>query len=175
MNGKNNKIRAKVIRETFHDTSKIERPVSAEELNFDENITHDGDIFMTEDGEFIDLELQKKDFDEDELLRYVELAEDIYEKHHKKVSVYVICPDNIDVYVREFDIKSDADFTIKLAKIEENTAEIILNMIKRKIMNREMLDEDDLNALEMLPAICEKEKKHYYRLEVFKIKNRFLY
>lgn len=174
MNGKYFNIRAKVIRETFDDKRRLKCACRADELHLDENIHQEGDIFITEDGEFIDLEFQEKDFDETELLKYVELAEAIYEKHNRKVSIYVICPGNIDVYVREFPIKSHADFTIKLAKIEENSAEVILNMLKRKIMNREILDEDDLKALEMLPEICEKRERHHYMLEVFKIKNRFL-
>lgn len=175
MNKKYNKLKTEFIRETFKDKRKIRCGISAKELQIDESIHQGGDIFITEDGEFIDLEFQERDFDEEELANYVELAEDIYDKHHKPVSIYIICPDNIDVCVREFTIKSEADFTIKLAKVEDNRAEDILNRIKCKMRNREMLDEKDLHDLEILPLICKKNEKKYYRVEVFKIMNRILY
>ena len=76
-----------------------------------------------------------KDFDENELVKYVEFAENLFEKHHKSVSIYIICPDDINVCVRECEIKSEAFFTIKLAKVNENPARIILSMIKQKIEN----------------------------------------
>ena len=175
MNRRYNKISAKIIREKFNDKRKIECPVSAEELQIDKDVHPGGDIFKTEDGDFIDLELQESDFDEEELVKYVELAEDIYEKHHKAVSIYIICPDNIDVRVREFTIKSEAEFTIKLAKVEENPAEDILNHIKSKIMKGEILNEDDIDALENSPMIYKRKERHDHRVEVFKILNRILH
>ncbi|MBQ2831059.1 hypothetical protein [Methanobrevibacter sp.] len=144
-------------------------------MQLDENVYQGGDIFKTKDDEFIVLELQMKDFDEDELVKYVEFAESLYEKQHQPVSIYIICPGDINIYVREFEIKSEACFTIKLAKIDEDPAAIILKMIKHKLRNNEVLDEDDYHALEMIPVICEKEKRNYYRREAFKIINRLHY
>lgn len=175
MNSKNNKIRAKIIRERFNDKRRIEGPVSAEELQIDDDVHQGGDIYRTKDGDFIDLEFQEKDFDVEELVKYVELAEDIYEKHHRKVSIYIICPDNINVCVREFPIKSEADFTIKLAKIEEHPAEYILKDVKRKIRNMEMLDENDIDELENSPMMYGRKERHDHRIEVFKIMNKIIY
>ena len=161
MNKKDYEVRTKIIRETFNDSRRINCSVSADELQIDEYVHKGGDIFKTEEGDFIDLEFQMKDFDECELVKYVEFAENLFEKHQKHVSIYIICPDDINVCVKECEIKSEASFTIKLAKVNENPAKIILNMIKQKIKNNEMLDSEDLHALSMLPVICKKEERNY--------------
>ena len=165
-----NKIR--IINEIFDNEKKIKCNIPIAELQLDENIRQEGDFFLTEDGEFVDLEFLFEDFMEEEL---VELAESLYEKYGRTISIYVVCPENVNVYVREFDIPSDSNFTIKIAKSKNDPCKTILNGIKHKIKNCETLSKDDLNALDMLPRICRKEEKHYYMLECFKIKNRIIY
>ena len=174
MNRKNNKLKAKFIRETFNDERKIKCPVTAEELRIDEDIYHSGDLFKTENGDFIDLEFQEKDFDEEELVKYVELAEDIYEKHQKNVSIYIICPDDINVCVREITIKSEADFTIKIAKVDKNPAEEYINMIKNKIRDGKMINQEEIDMLEMTPLMYNRKERHAIRVEIFKIMNRLI-
>lgn len=73
-------IRTKVIEKTFNDNRKIKYPTPEHLRAVDDGIYPGGDIFTTEDGELIDLEFQMTDFDEDELVKYVELAEALYEK-----------------------------------------------------------------------------------------------
>lgn len=175
MNKKDFNIRAKVIKETFNDKRKITSSIKAEELKIDEDIHQGGDIFITSDGEIIDLEFQMVDFTEDELVKYAEFAENLYEQSGKEVSIYLICPNDVNVCVRECEIKSDATFTIKLACIQEDPCEIILNGIKAKLNSNEMLDGDDLHALSMLQVMCKKEDRNYYRREYFKIINRLQY
>ena len=167
------KIRTKIIRETFNDKRKIICPTPEEDRKVDEHIHPGGDIFTTEDGELIDLEFQMEDFTVEELVKYVELAEELYEKHKKQVAIYIICPDNVDVLVKECEIKSKADFIIKLARIQENPAEIVLKIIKDKL-DKGTFDLDDLNALMLLPTICKKEDAHYFRVESLKIINEIL-
>ena len=168
------KIRTKIIEETFNDKRKIKCVTPEEDRKVSENVHEGGDIFTTENGELIDLEFQMEDFTVDELVKYVELAEELYEKHQKQVAIYIICPDTVDVLVKECEIKSEADFVIKLARIEENPAEIILKIIKDKLKNG-IFDIDDLEALTMLPLICKKEDRNHYRKECFKIINSFMY
>ena len=57
----------------------------------------------------IDLEFQMTDFDENELVKYVEFAEALYEKHRKHIHIYIICPNNIYVCVKECKIVSEAE------------------------------------------------------------------
>lgn len=147
MNQNDLNIRKNVIKKTFHDNRTIVSSANIEELNIAEGIHQGGDIFITSDGELIDLEFQLQDFTEDELNKYVDLAEELYDKYGSKVSVYIICPKDINVCVRESEIKSNADFTIKLACIAEDPTEIILNGIEAKIKANEVLDVDDLFAL----------------------------
>lgn len=175
MNKEDFKIRANVIRETFDDYRQIVSSISAEELKIDKYIHQGGDFFITSSGDIIDLEFQEDDFTEDELVKYIELAEHLYEQYNKEVSIYILCPNNINVCVKECEIQSEASFTIKLARIHEDPCEIILNAIKAKIKANEMLDGDDLHILASLPVKCKKEKRNYYRREYLKIINRLQY
>ncbi len=169
------KIRTKIIKETFNDSRRIKCITPEKDRKLDDNIYPGGDLFTTEDGEFIDLEFQMKDFNESELVKYVEFAEALYKKHQKQVSIYLLCPDTVNVLVRECEIKSEAEFTIKLACIQENPAHIILDIIKNKINSGELLDGDDLHALSMLPIMCKEEDRNYFRKEYFKIINKLHY
>ena len=168
-------LKTRTIQETFNDTRKIKCITPKHEIMIDEDVHQGGDIFTTEDGELIDFEIQLKDFDEEELVKYVEFAEELYEKTHKHISVYLMCPKNINVSVREFEIKSRADFTIRLACIGYDLCHMTLNHIKQKIQCGELLDCDDLEILKELPVRCDKEDRNYFRLECFKIINRIPY
>lgn len=172
MNKKEFDLRKKVIQKTFNDDRKIKYPTPQHLRAVDGGIYPGGDIFTTEDGDLIDLEFQITDFDEDELVKYVELAEALYEKNHCHISIYIICPNRTNVCVKECEIMSHAEFTIKLACVEEDPCKIILNAIKAKVKNHELLDGDDLHALSMLQVMCRKEDRNYYRREYFKIINK---
>lgn len=171
MNEKDFKIRTSIIKETFNNQKSIKCHIPTEELELDENIRQEGDFFLAEDGEIIDLEFQLTDFTEEELAKYVELAESLYEKYGNEVSIYVICPKNIKVHVREFDIPSYADFTIRLSCVNMDMCKVILNGINDKIKNNEIITEEDLMALGRLPSMCEKEEKFFYLLQYLKVAN----
>ena len=172
MNRQNISKKTRMIREIFHDNRKIAYEIPTEQIKINENNYQGGELFKTEDDEFINLDIQTTDFDEKEITKYIEFAEALYEKHHKHVSIYIICPKNINITVKECEILSEASFTIKLAKIDEDMCETILNMIKSKVMNGEEISEDDIFLLARLPLKCEKEKRNYYREEYFKIINK---
>ena len=167
--------KARIIKETFNDPREIKCYLPIQNLRLDDNIHQEGELFITEDYEIIDLEFQFEDFTEEELVKYVELAEALYEKNNKKISIYVICPNSINIYVREFEIKSEADFTIKLAAIEENLSQIALDIIKSKLANGGILDLEDIEMLKIIPLSCKKEERNYFRKECFKIINKFSY
>lgn len=173
MNKKEFNTRTNIIRETFSDSRKIVASVTAEELGINDEIHQEGDFFITSEGKIIDLEFQSEDFTEYELVKYIELAEHLYEKYGKEVSIYIICPKEINVYVKEEEILSEADFTIKLACSQVDSCEVILNAIKNKIRNKEILDEEDWCNLRHLQIMCEKSKRNYYRLEYLKIRNKY--
>lgn len=168
-------VMTKIIKETFKDDRAIKCPTPEDVRKLDDNVHPGGDIFTTEDGEFIDFELQLRDFDEEELTKYIEFAENLYEKHGKRVSVYILCPKNVEVSVRECTIKSESDFVIKLACSQDTPCHIILNGIKSKLKNEGNLDVEDLYALAHLPVWCDKEDRNYFRLEYLKIINRHFY
>lgn len=171
MDKKDFDLKTELIKNTFEDERPIKCVTPKEIRQLDENVHQGGDIFTTEEGEFIDLEFQLVDFDEEELTKYIEFAENLYEKHQKKVSVYILCPKNISVNVRECPLKSDADFTIKLACSQDDICHLILNRIKNKLKNEIALDCDDINAVEMLPVMCNRYDRNYFRVESIKILN----
>ena len=109
------------------------------------------------------------DFDAEELSKRVEIAESIYELYKKPVMITVLCPKDVDVLVKECPIKSEADFTIKLSTLAEDTCTNILNFIKNKTENYEKLSAKDLEVLSMLPMMCKKEERHYYRIQYLNI------
>ena len=173
MNENDFNLRTKIIKETFNDEREIKCRTPKHLRELDENVHQGGDIFTTEDGEFIDLEFQLEDFDEVELTKYVEFAENLYEKNQKHVSVYILCPKDINVSVKECPIKSEADFTIKLACNQDDLCHMILKAIKNKIRNNEILTGEDFNILANLPVKCAKKDRNYFRVEYFKIINRY--
>ena len=127
----------------------------------------DGDVFKTDDGEVIYLELILNDFTVDELVRITNIAEKLYSKYDSRCYCYVLCMGQVTV--NEMPIPSEAEFTIKLAKSEASPCDVILNRIKYKIRNNELLDEEDIQALHMLPHICPPSEKDDYRKLVFSI------
>lgn len=175
MNEQDFMTKARIIKETFNDNRTIKCYLPIQNLRLAEHIHQEGELFITENYEIIDLEFQFKDFTENELVKYVELAEALYEKNSKRISIYVICPNTINICVREFEIKSEADFTIKLAAIEEDLSQIALDIIKSKLDNGETLDIEDIEILKILPLSCKKEERNYFRKECFKIINNYSY
>ena len=128
-------------------------------------------LFRAEDGEIIYLDLQLEDFTIEELLKYVEKAENLYKEYDSKVNLCIICPSHIKMLVKEFPIKSDADFSIKVACTDLNPYKMVLDIIKKKVNNNVPLDIDDRKALELLPMVCPPSEQHEIRKEVFKILN----
>lgn len=155
------------IKEVFKDTRELE--YVPQMLLSDMDIM--GDLFVTHDGEIVYLDFQKEDFGAEELADYAEIAEELYEKHHTKISIYVICPSNINVLVNECQIKSDANFSIKLACIGEDPIEAFLNEIRNKKKNGESLTAEDLKNLENLPMMGPKENRKKMRVECFRLLN----
>lgn len=131
-----------------------------------------GDVYQTEDGEIIYLELQLNSFTIDELVRYTDIMESLYDKYNKHCTAYIICVRGVEIEVQEMPIKSEADFTIKLAQTDINPCDVILNGVKTKIKNGILLDKNDIRALQMIPLMCDENEKNYYRKQVFEIMNR---
>lgn len=175
MNQKDFEKQKKIIREKFNEPRKIKCISSKDATGVDDGICNGGDIFATEDEELIYLDYHLVDFDVVELAKYIELAENLYEKYGKKVNICLICPRTVNVTVRECPIKSDSDFSIKLYCSQEDPCEVILEGIKSKIRNNALLTRRDISELEMLPVICNRKDRNYYRVESLRIINEFYY
>lgn len=155
-----------MIEMAFHDDRDLKVVVGLSNV-IDERFT--GSLFVDSNDEFVYLDYQYSDFTYDDLVKYTEIAESLFSVNHKKVSVYILCFDNVKVLVKEFDIPSEADFVIKLAVSSLNPCSVILDGIKNKLSNGEVLDSDDFKALRLLPLMCDESERSYYRRECFKI------
>lgn len=174
MNNKKITQEIQIIKEAFNEKRKIIDYAPQEMIKVSEDCYDGGDIFITEDGELIDLEYQINDFDEAELVKYIELAEELYEKNNVKISIYVLCPNMINITAPEVPIKSDATFNIKLARFEGNPVYDMLYHIKEKVDKHILLDEEDFNTLLMIPMIGPKKDRKNLRIECFRLINRAL-
>lgn len=162
--------------ETTKEKIKAMQTIFSEERTINptplEPITNGGgDVYQTEEGEIIYLELQLKDFTVDELVRYTGIMESLYEKYKKHCTAYIICVQGVEVEVQEMSIQSEAEFTIRLAKTEIDPCAVILNGLKTKMKEGGLLDEEDIQVLQMLPFMCSEDEKDYYRKQVFLIIN----
>lgn len=156
-----------VIKEAFDEERKIIDYAPTEMIKVSENCYPGGDIFITEEGDLIDLEYQNNDFDEEELAKYVELAEELYDKNEVPITIYVICPNR--VLVPEIPIKSDAVFNIKLACLNDNPAYDVLYQIKEKVKMNIHLDDEDFISLLTIPLMVPKKDRKNIRVECFKL------
>ena len=119
-----------LIKEAFHDERKIIKEITDEERYIGPGYYQGGSVYLTEDDELIDLEIQTRDYDVEDHVNYIEFAEQLYEKHHKKVNVYIYCIPSVKINIQLYSIKSDADFKIKLAQIQKNSKMKIIETIK---------------------------------------------
>lgn len=158
-----------IIKEAFDEKRNILGYAPKEMIQVSESCHEGGDIYITEEGDLIDLEYQMKDFDETELVKYIELAEELYEKNNAAISIYILCPKTIKVTAPEIPIKSTAIFNIKLACFEGNPVYNMLYQIKEKIDKNIPIDEEDYDNLLMIPMMGPKKEKNNLRIECFKL------
>ena len=158
-----------IIKEVFDETREIMGYAPREMIELSDKCHPRGDIFITREGELIDLEYQMKDFDESELEKYVELAEELYEKNNVPISIYVLCPNTVQVTAQECIISSEATFNIKLAYYNMNPAYDTLYEIKEKVNKNIKLNDEDLYALLMIAVMGPKKDRRNIILECIKI------
>lgn len=163
-----------IIKEVFDEKRNIIDYAPKEMIQVSEYCHNGGDIFITEEGELIDLEYQMKDFDEEELVKYIELAEELYEKNNVDISIYILCPKTIKVTAPEIPIKTNATFNIKLACFEGNPVYSMLYHIKEKIDKNIPINEEDFDNLLIIPMMGPPEYKRQLRIECFKLLKRVM-
>ena len=172
MNEENITEKISIIKEAFDEKRNIIDYAPPEMIEVCDECYQGGDIFITEEGELIDLEYQYKDFDEEDLAKYAELAEELYEKNEVPISIYVICCER--VLVPEIPIKSEATFNIKLACIDDNPIYDILFQIKEKVENGIPLDDEDFFGLLTIPIMGSKKDRRKLRIECYRLLRKAL-
>ncbi|WP_407413217.1 hypothetical protein [Methanobrevibacter sp.] len=172
MNEENITEKIRIIQEVFDEKRNIIDYAPPEMVEVCNECYPGGDIFITKEGELIDLECQFKDFDEEDLAKYAELAEELYEKNKVPISIYVLCSER--VLVPEIPIKSEAIFNIKLARIEHNPIYDTLFQIKEKVENGMPLDDEDFFGLLTLPIMGSKKDRKKLRVECYRLLRKAL-
>ena len=114
-----------LIRKAFNDNREIVEETPDEIRKVDNKFYQGGSVYTTADGELIDLEIQKRDYDIEDHVNYIEFAEALYEKTGKRVNIYIYCCPSVKINIKLYEIPSEADFKIRLAQIQNNS------MIKR--------------------------------------------
>ena len=132
------------------------------------------DIFLlaTQDG-IVKLSMQFDDFGPEALAGIVEECEELYEEFGVTIYNYIILSPNNKVTVAEQDIASEADFTIKLAMLQEDPIAIAFKMIEEKIRNSQ-ITEMDMNILHILPMMADKENRKEVRAKASELLTRIL-
>lgn len=126
------------------------------------------EIYQTRNDEFISLSMIKNDFGNKELDKYQRYGEELYEKTNTEVSIYILGSPHVKLKVTK-EIKSTAPITINLSIIEYSSAYDTLRHIQGLVENHEKLDNDDLNALKMIPHMGPPEDKRNLRIECLKL------
>ncbi len=135
-------------------------------------IEHDLFLLATQDG-VVKLSMQFEDFDPEALAGIVEECEELYEEFGVTIYNYIVLSPNNKVTVAEQDIASEADFTIKLAMLQEDPIAIAFKMIEEKIRNSQ-ITEMDMNVLHILPMMADKENRKEVRAKASELLTRIL-
>ena len=155
------KIRQDVIKNTFdnhYETEFIEE-------------YHTGDLFKTQNNEYILLDLYtEKEFGIDALTQYITIAEELNNKYHQKINIYIVSFNDVNVTVSETQIPSKADFTIRFAiNKEADMCRAIYDAILEKYESSIPLTTNDIDALSRLHLISDEEDKQFYLKEYLRI------
>ena len=110
------------------------------------------------------------DFGPKELADVVDIAEKLYDTLEKPVILCLAMDSNNRVTVKEMEIKSHADFTIRLAVLD--MYKIALQTIKEKIANG-TADDADRQVLEIMPMTVSSDIRKAVRKECFELLNAF--
>ena len=123
------------------------------------------DIYRTNDNDIVMTKIHLGDFTTESLANYICEVEDAYDEYHTHINLYIAMDPAGDVLVEEREIKSHADFSIKLAVLDGNPVEIALHTIGAKIADGTYTQED-LDVLQILPMMCKGEDRKDCRKRV---------
>lgn len=141
-------------------------------FKIEEDVEKNTEIYMDCDGLWngevhtIAMKAILGDFGPEELADAVDIAEILYEKYNKPVILCLGMDKMHEVTVPEMSIKSEADFTIKLACIDMYG--ISLAGIRERIANG-TADDADRQMLEVIPMHVPYDRRKEVRKECFRL------
>lgn len=141
-------------------------------FDVNENMTENNEIFSDCDALFdgdyhtIGVKAIIGDFGPEELADVVDIAEKLYFSTEKPVILCLAMDRHCRILVKEMSIKSEADFSIKLAHLD--MYEVALDVIRKKI-EEGTADQVDIKVLAGLPMTVARENRKKVRIECFKL------
>lgn len=128
------------------------------------------DKYKTEDNQIVVIKIHEGDFTPKKLAEYVEFCEETYDKYEVLINLYVVMDPQGKITVKQMDIKSYADFTIKLACGKKDPCLIALETIGRRIADG-IATQEDYESLKLLPLQCKKEERLFFRQKTLELLN----
>ena len=157
-----------LIETIFGDFREIDGKASDEIQSISKKHEIEADIYKTKNNELISYGLTNEDFGNNELKKYKEYGEELYEKSGKEVCIYILGLPHIKFNATN-DFETPAKIKINISLMEYNSTYETLRHIKSLVENRQKLDSDDLFALKMIPTMGPPEDKRFLRIECLKL------
>lgn len=144
--------------------------INYDELRENNELFSDCDKLFETDSEIVGMKAMLTDFGPEELADVVDIAERLYEATGKYVFICIAMSHDRKVTVKEMTIKSEADFTIRLAIVDMHR--IALEKVRENIA-KGIQDDADRHVLEMMPMIVPAHMRKEVRKECFELLNAF--
>ncbi|WP_296888599.1 hypothetical protein [uncultured Methanobrevibacter sp.] len=157
-----------LIETIFGDFREIDGKASDEIQSISKKHKIEADIYKTKNNELISYGLTNEDFGNEELEKYKEYGEELYEKSGKEVCIYILGSPHIKFNATN-DFETPAKIKINISLMEYSSTYETLRHIKSLVENRQKLDSEDLFALKMIPTMGPPEDKRFLRIECLKL------
>lgn len=128
------------------------------------------DKLFENETDVVGMKAMLTNFGPEELADTVDLAERLYESFEKPVTLCLAMSYDRKVTVKEMPVKSEADFTIKLAIIDMHR--IAIEKIRENIANG-TADDADRQVLESMPMMVPAWRRKEVRKECFELLSAF--
>lgn len=169
MKNENFEEKIEIIKMQFDEPRKIIGKASDDIQKISEKYGIYGDVYETQDYEYIASVIIDENFTYKVLNQMKEYGEELYERNHKPVSIYILGSPHVENMITEHVIESTAEIVIKFSKMEYSDAYEIYWHLKGLVENNIKLNKDDQFALSMIPMMGPPEDKRNLRIECLKI------
>lgn len=130
-------------------------------------------FLLTKEAGLVKFQFYFGDITPEVLAEITEECETLWKEYGLPIFHYSMLDSKSRVTVPEGTIKSEADFTIKVAMMKEDPISIMLKIIEEKI-NENSITEMDINALHIIPMMADENKKTETKIKTEELLNRII-